>query len=89
MKGLIIRVLKLMKRPRIKYGKGTNNGTLKVRRKYSTATVKVRLCSTELVQLCKVNRTYNVPKVIYGNFVWVLTVSGSQTFTTQTSCLVS
>ena len=30
---LILRVLKLTKRPRMKYGKGTNKGTLKVRRK--------------------------------------------------------
>ena len=32
----------LAKRPRMKYGKGTNKGTLKVRRKCGTATVKVR-----------------------------------------------
>ena len=33
--------LKLAKRPRMKYGKGTNKGTLKVRRKCGAATVKV------------------------------------------------
>ena len=43
----------------MKYGKGTSNGTLKVRRKCSTA----RLHNTELVRLRKAcfNRTYNVP----------------------------
>ena len=48
---------------RMKYGKGTNKGTLKVCRKCGTAAVKVRLHSTELVQSCKAyfNRTYNVP----------------------------
>ena len=47
----------------MKYGKGTNKGTLKVCRKCGTATVKVRLHSTELVRSCKTffNRTYNVP----------------------------
>ena len=45
---LFLRVLKLMKRPRTKYGKDMK-GTLKVRRKCSTSTVKVRLHSTELV----------------------------------------
>ena len=39
---LFLRVLILPKRPRMKYGKGTNKGTLKVRRKCGAATVKVR-----------------------------------------------
>ena len=45
----------------MKYGKCTNKDTLKVRRKCGTATVKVRLNSTELVRLHKVcfNRTLN------------------------------
>ena len=43
---IFLRVLKLTKRPRMKYGKGTNKSTLKVRRKCGTATVKVRLHST-------------------------------------------
>ena len=52
-----------MKRPRMKYGKDTNKGTLKLRRKCGTATVKLRLRSTELVRSRKAyfNRTYNVP----------------------------
>ena len=33
---LFLRVLKLTKRPRMKYGKGTNKGMLKVRRLHST-----------------------------------------------------
>ena len=47
----------------MKYGIGTNKGTLKVRRKCGTATVKVRLHSNELVQSRKAcfNLTYNVP----------------------------
>ena len=47
----------------MKYCKGTNKGTLKVRRKCVTATAKVQLHSTELVQSCKTffNCTYNVP----------------------------
>ena len=59
-----------MKQPHMKYGKGTNKGTLKVRRKCGTATVKVRLHSTELVWSRKAccNRTYNVPILRYGNF---------------------
>ena len=40
---LFLRVLKLAKRPRMKYGKGMNKGTLKVCRKCGAATVKVRL----------------------------------------------
>ena len=60
---LFVRVLKLMKRPRMKYGKGTNKGMLKVRRRCGTATVKVRLHSTELVRSRKAcfKHTYNVP----------------------------
>ena len=59
---IFLRVLKLTKRLRMKYG-GTNKGTLKVRRKCGTATVIVRLRSTEQVQSRKAffNRTYNVP----------------------------
>ena len=33
---------------RLKYGKGTNKGTLKVRRKFCNFTVKICLHSTEL-----------------------------------------
>ena len=51
----------------MKYGKGTNKGTLKVRRKCGTATVKVRLHSTELVRSRKTffNRTYNVAPTVH------------------------
>ena len=42
MQRFIVRVLKLANRPRMKYGKCTNKGTLKVRRRCGTATVKVR-----------------------------------------------
>ena len=45
-----LRVLKITKRPRMKYGKGSNKGTLKVHRKCGTATVKLRLHSTKLVR---------------------------------------
>ena len=60
----------------MKYGEGTNKGMLKVRRKCSTATVKVRLHSTELVQSRKAcfNRSYNVPYVMFGNFFLAPTV---------------
>ena len=46
---LFLQVLKLMKRPHMKYGKGTNKGALKVRRKCGTASLKVQWFSTELV----------------------------------------
>ena len=64
----------------MKYGKGTNKGTLKVRRKCSTATVKVQLRSTELVQSHKAcfNRTYNVHKVMHGNYFLAPTVTAWQ-----------
>ena len=42
MQRFILRVLKLAKQPRMKYSKGTNKGTLEVRRKCGAATVKVR-----------------------------------------------
>ena len=45
---VFLQVLKSVKRPRMKYGKGTNKGALKVCRKCGTATVKVWLHSTEL-----------------------------------------
>ena len=55
----------------MKYGKGTNKGMLKVHRKCSTATVKVRLHSTELVRLrkacfnCTLCTLSNVWKLLY------------------------
>ena len=49
---LFLRVLKLAKRPRMKYGKGTNKGTLKVRRKCGAATVNSSvLCNRALIVL--------------------------------------
>ena len=47
----------------MKYGKGTNKGMFEVHRKFSTAKVKVRLHSAELVGSHKAcfNHTYYVP----------------------------
>ena len=64
----------------MKYGKGTNEGTLKVCRKCSTATVKVWLHSAELVRSRKAcfNLTYNSPQVMFGNFFLAPAVASKQ-----------